>query len=120
VPKEVTTLIAICVKFASKVNDKAIKRVASEPERFAQCVDQMLIEHFARSNEYNKSGWSIIADASQGEVERRRQVWKNILSQIGIGEGKDPVSAPLPNNYLDELTSLSAPDLATRFAVGRP
>jgi hypothetical protein len=45
---------------------------------------------------------------------------KKFLQNAGITENKKPISAPLPETFLDDIVALSREDFALRFEVARP
>jgi hypothetical protein len=120
VPKEVTHLVAIAVNFSRQVDESAVRRAAPTPERMFAAAEQMLRNYFRASPERPRSPWSELADAWQGGDTPRRNVLGKFLANVGIAETQKPVSALLPERFIEEVVSLSRDDFARRFEIARP
>ncbi|MBJ6122947.1 hypothetical protein [Sphingomonas mollis] len=129
VPKEITTLISMSVNFCRKVDQAAIVRVAGNREGMRQVVDRILADCLQQSDKAS----AMLAELMQGSLDRKKRGLRNVLRNLGISElattqGRSagrrtddgealPVSALLPDSYLDELAELSLPQLRQRFLL---
>jgi hypothetical protein len=120
VSKEVTHLVAIAVNFSRQIDESAIRRAAPTPDKMFAAAEQMLREYFRASSERARAPWSELADAWQGGGTRRRNMLQKFLANVGIAETQTPVSAPLPERFMEETMSLSRDDFARRFEIARP
>jgi hypothetical protein len=119
VQKEVTSLIAIAVNFARQIDEAAIKRSAATTEEMCLATEQMLRAYFRASPERISNPWSEFTDAWQGSTDRRGNMFKKLLANIGIAEVDKAMSAPLPQSFVDEVISLSRDEFAKRFRIDR-
>lgn len=120
VPKEVTSLIAISMNFCRELDERAIKRAADDPEKMRVVANQMLRTYFAGSSDRGTDPWRELSDAWQPGKTRRRNLLKKFLANAGVTAAKDGVSAPLPEDCIEELVSLDRDAVAKRFGVSRP
>lgn len=119
VPKEVTSLIAVAVNFSRLLDETAIRRAAPTPDKMSAAAEQMLRGYFKASPERPISPWRELSDAWQGGTTRRRNILKKVLGQMGISANSKPVSAPLPETFVEDIVSLSRDDFALRFEIDR-
>jgi hypothetical protein len=115
VPKEVTSLIANAVRFARAIDKAAILRVASEPGGVEAAADWGLSRFFT---EHGRTSRSLIADAWQGNQDRRSNAIKKWLASVGVSESSKPISAILRSSYVPDLAALSREQFASRYGGG--
>lgn len=115
VPKEATSLIAMIQQVSRRINDEAIKRVAATPYFMDQSVDNMLTAYFQEPLR-TKPLKTEIAEIWYGSYATRRGRFLKLLRQLGIDDLKEPVSAPVTENYLAEILQLSPEEAFKKFA----
>jgi hypothetical protein len=103
-----------------RIDEAAIRRSASTPERVADAMEIMLRNYFRASEERPLSPWQEVTDAWQQKGVRREHIVLKWLSTLGITSAKNPVSAPLHQAVIDEIVSLPVDRLATRFGIVQP
>ncbi len=114
VPKEVTSLIAMAQRISRYIDEQAIKRVAGTSASMEQSVEALLSSYFSDPLR-NKSPLQEIAEAWQGSSEQRRTKFLKILQQLGVAIVSNPVSAPLPDSYIEEALGLTPQQAMRRF-----
>tara|TARA_R110000868_G_scaffold80875_8_gene229279 strand:- start:1050 stop:1910 length:861 start_codon:yes stop_codon:yes gene_type:complete len=117
VPKEATTLIAIVMNFSRKLDKAAILRVASTEDDISTVANRLLQEYFEATPDRFRNPWSEISELWQGERDRRNRNLEKILAGLGINRNQNPISAPLPQRFISEITDLSREEFAERYCV---
>jgi hypothetical protein len=119
VAKEVTSLVAIAVNFSRTLDETAIKCAAPTPDKMSAAAEQMLLAYFKASPELAVNPWKELSDAWQGGAARRRSMLKKFLAATGITANQKPVSALLPDGFVEDIVMLSRDDFARRFQIAR-
>jgi hypothetical protein len=120
VPKEATSLIAVAVNFSRWLDEAAIRRAALSSGQMVISAEQMLRDYFRSPAGRTISPWTEISDAWQGGATRRMNMLKKFLQNAGITENKNPISATLPETFLEDIVALTREDFALRFEIARP
>lgn len=116
VPKEVTSLIANAVRLARLIDEASVNRVAATQQQ-TELAATLLLSRFFRDRGI-KFSRSFVADAWQGDDGRRADYLVKLLGSLGVSNSSKPVSAPLPSNFISNLTALSRDEFEAKFVNG--
>jgi hypothetical protein len=98
--KEATTMVAICQNLARSIDQALIRRQASTPEG----VEQIAMIELAALFKNAEERWRAISGRTP---QKRYKVFASYLAEAGITEGHDGISAPLRDDFLDQLSRSS-------------
>jgi hypothetical protein len=116
VPKETTSLIAAAQNLSRSIDEAAIRRVAGTSQGVQEASEKLLKGYFTNP-ERQASAWSEVSEAWQGSPQRRRKNFTKVMQRVGLTETNSPISAGLPQSYIEEIIALTVHDLADRFDI---
>lgn len=118
VPKEATSLIALAQNLARKVDEAAIGRVASTPAKFESATLHLLGQHFKQLKGRHSTAAAAVGEAWQGNSVRRKRHLERVLIELGISDmQKNPISAPLPEDFLSRMANLDSKGFAEEIGI---
>lgn len=98
--KEATTMVAVCQNLARSIDQALIRREASTPEG----VGRIALIELAALFKNAEARWRAIAGRTP---QKRYKVFASYLAEAGITEGHDSISAPLREDFVDQLSRSS-------------
>jgi hypothetical protein len=98
--KEATTMVAVCQNLARSIDQALIRREASTPEG----IEQIAMIELAALFEESEARWRAISGRT---AQKRYKVFASYLVEAGITEGCDGISAPLREDFVDQLSRSS-------------
>ena len=103
--KETTTMVAVSQNLARELDRAAILQVVGQPEQVKTLVRSEIARAFRREPRLWKTAWG-------RDHQARERALLNLLSQIGISDTHDPISASLDLTEVKKIVASSVSELS--------